>query len=156
MPYRRLPNTDAARLRAMKTALRKGQELPPHQMGYSAKTFVSLQKFLPVFEHNIRLHKETFAFQNNRSGDYNEIVRKAKIYLTHFIKVMNMAISRGDLPEETRTYYGLAVNESRVPSLKTGNELITWGHRIIEGEEQRLRNGGSPVTNPTIAVVKGR
>ncbi len=26
MPYRRLPNTDAARIRALKAALRKGQQ----------------------------------------------------------------------------------------------------------------------------------
>lgn len=156
MPYRRLPNTDAARIRGMKTALRKGKEVPPHQMAYSAKILVSLQKFLPFFEHDIQMQRQTFAFQNKRSGDYNEIVRKAKIYLAHFIRVMNMAISRGDLPEEARTYYGLAVNESTVPSLKTENELITWGHRIIEGEEQRLLNGGSPITNPTIALVKVR
>jgi hypothetical protein len=69
---------------------------------------------------------------------------------------MNMAIYRGDLPAETRAYYGLATNESTVPSLNTENELISWGRRIIEGEEFRIRKGGSPITNPTIAVVKVR
>jgi hypothetical protein len=69
---------------------------------------------------------------------------------------MNMAIFRGDLPIETRVYYGLAVNESTVPSLNTDNELISWSRRIIEGEEFRIRKGGSPITNPTIAVVKVR
>ncbi len=88
--------------------------------------------------------------------DYNELVRKARIYLTHFIRVMNMAIFRGDLPAETRAYYGLATNESTVPTLKNENELISWGRRIIEGEEYRIRKGGSPITNPTIAVVKVR
>jgi len=38
MPYRRLPNTDAARVRALKTALDKGKEVPPHKLAYSAKT----------------------------------------------------------------------------------------------------------------------
>ena len=156
MPYRRLPNTDAARFRAMQTALLKGREFPPHQMAYSAKAFVSLQRLLPLFEHNIMLQRQTFDFQNKRSGDYSEMMRKAKIYLTHFVRVLNMAISRGDLPAETREFFGLAVNEPTVPSLRTENELITWGKRIIEGEELRMRNGGSPITNPTIAVVKVR
>ena len=31
MPYRRLPNTDAARLKALKIALEKGEEVPPHK-----------------------------------------------------------------------------------------------------------------------------
>jgi hypothetical protein len=67
-----------------------------------------------------------------------------------------MAIFRGDLPAETRAFYGLATNESTVPSLTTDNELLSWGRRVIEGEEFRIRKGGSPITNPTIAVVKVR
>ncbi len=156
MPYRRLPNTDAARIRAMKTALEKGKELPPYKMAYSAKTIVRLQKFLPLFEHSIQLQRQSIASQNKKGKDYSEIAKKARIYLTHFIRVMNMAIFRGDLPAETRAYYGLATNESTVPSLNTENELISWGRRIIEGEEFRIRKGGSPITNPTIAVVKVR
>jgi len=156
MPYRRLPNTDAARTRAMKIALEKGKDVPPHKMAYSAKTVIRLEKFLPLFENTIHRQKHAIASQNTKSRDFNEIVRKARIYLTHFVRVMNMAIYRGDLPAETRAYYGLATNEATVPSLNTENELISWGRRIIEGEEFRIRKGGSPITNPTIAVVKVR
>lgn len=156
MPYRRLPNTDAARLRALGAALRKGKEMPPHKMAYPAKTVVQLQKFLPLFEQNIQLQKQSLSFQNKKSRDYNEAERKARIYLTHFIRVMNMAIFRGDLPVETRAFYGLPTNEAGTPSLNTENELISWGRRIIEGEEFRIRKGAAPITNPTIAVVKVR
>ena len=83
-------------------------------------------------------------------------LKKARIYLTHFIRVMNMAIFRGDLPAETRAFYGLATDESTVPSLNSENEMVNWGRRIIEGEEFRIKKGGNPVTNPTIAVVKVR
>lgn len=156
MPYRRLPNTDAARIKAMKIALEKGKELPPHKLAYSSKTVIRLQKFLSTYEHNVQLYKQALVSQNTKSKDYNEILRKARIYLTHFIRVMNMAIFRGDLPAETRAFYGLATDESTVPSLNTENELMSWGRRIIEGEEFRIRKGGSPITNPTIAVVKVR
>jgi hypothetical protein len=156
MPYRRLPNTDTARIKAMKIALEKGKDLPPHKLAYSSKTVVRLQKFLPQFEYNIKLYRQSVNIQNNKSKDYNEILRKARIYLTHFIRVMNMAIFRGDLPAETRTYYGITLNESTVPSFNSENELVSWGKRIIEGEEFRIRKGGNPITNPTIAVVKVR
>jgi hypothetical protein len=156
MPYRRLPNTDTARIRAMRIALEKGKELPPHKLAFSSKTVVKLEKFLPQFERNIQLFHQTMDSQNKKSKDYNEILRKARIYLTHFIRVMNMAIFRGDLPAETRAYYGLATNEATVPVINTENELMSWGRRIIEGEEFRIRKGGSPITNPTIAVVKVR
>lgn len=156
MPYRRLPNTDSARIRAMKKALERGKEIPPSNMAYSAKKLIRLQKFLPLFEHNIQLHKLALASQNAKSKIYIDAFQKAKIYITHFIRVMNMAVFRGDLPVETRVYYGLPTNELKVPAMNTENELITWGRRIIEGEELRLQKGGSPVTNPTIAVAKVR
>ncbi len=156
MPYRRLPNTDTARIKAMKSALKKGHDLPPHKLAFSSKMVVRLQKILPQFENNILEYRHALTLQNTKSKDYNETVRKARIYLTHFIRVMNMAVFRGDLPAETRTYYGMAINESTVPSLNSENELVSWGKRIIEGEEFRIRKGGNPITNPTIAVVKVR
>jgi hypothetical protein len=143
-------------MKALKSALDKGQELPPHQMSYSPKILIRLRQFLPLFEHSIQLQRQSIASQTKRSKDYNEAVRKARMYLTHFIRVMNMAVLRGDLPAEARAYFGLATNESVVPSLSTDNELVSWGKRVIEGEEFRIKKGGSPITNPTIAVVKVR
>ena len=55
-----------------------------------------------------------------------------------------MAIFRGELPAETRAFYGLATDESTVPSFNTENELMSWGRRIIEGEEFRIKKRGSP------------
>jgi hypothetical protein len=156
MPYRRLPNTDSARLKALSCALNKGQEVPPGKMSFSPKHIVKLRQFVPLFDRSIQTQRQAIASQSKKSREYNEVVRKARMYLTHFIRVMNMAVFRGDLPTETRAYFGLATNESVVPSLNTENELVTWGKRIIEGEEYRIRKGGSPITNPTIAVVKIR
>jgi hypothetical protein len=156
MPYRRLPNTDTARIKAMKIALEKGKELPPHKLAYSSKTVLRLEKFLPQFEHSIQLYRNALSSVNKKGKDYNEVLRKARMYLTHFIRVMNMAIFRGEIPAETRAYYGLATDDATVPLLNTDNELLSWGRRIIDGEEFRIRKGGSPITNPTIAVVKVR
>lgn len=156
MPYRRLPNTDTARIKAMRIALEKGKEVPPHKLAFSSKTLVRLQNYLPQFELNIKLYRQSLASQNKKNKDYNDILKKARIYLTHFIRVMNMAVVRGDLPLETRVYYGLEINESTVPSLNTENELLSWGRRIIDGEEFRIRKCGNPINNPTIAVVKVR
>ena len=154
MPYRRLPNTDAARIRAMKTALQKGQDLPPHKLAFSAKLLVDLRRILPLFENNIRHYRHSVNIQNSKSKNYAETMRKARMYLTHFIKVMNMAVTRGDLSAEIRTFYGMDISDSTVPSLISENELVNWGKKVIEGEELRIRQGGSPITNPTIAVVK--
>jgi hypothetical protein len=156
MPYRRLPNTDSARIRALKKALETGRNFPPNRIAYSAKILVQIQKFLPLFEQNIHMARQSQDSREKRSKNYNDITRKARTYLTHFIRVMNMAIYRGELPAETRAFYGIPTNDSTVPSFNTENELVSWGRRIIEGEEFRIKKGGSPITNPTIAVVKVR
>lgn len=156
MPYRRLPNTDASRLKSMRIALEKGKEMPPPKLAFSSKTVIKLEKFLPQFERSLKLYRDNMTSQNRKNREYYETERKARIYLTHFIRVMNMAIYRGELPAETRAFYGLATDDSAVPILNSEKELLTWGMRIIEGEEFRIKQGGSPITNPTIAVVKVR
>ena len=140
----------------MRIAFDKSKEMPPHKLAFSPKTIIKLEKILPQFEHNIQLYRDTISSQNRKNKDYYETVKKARIYLTHFIRVMNMAIFRGELRAETRAFYGLATDDSTVPPLNAENELVTWGRRIIEGEEFRIKKGGSPITNPTIAVVKVR
>lgn len=156
MPYRRLPNTDSARVRAMKRALEIGKETPPFKLAFSQKTLVRILSFLPQFENAISIQRQTSSNQSNKGHEYQESARKARMYITHFIKVMNMAILRGELPAETRTFYGLAVDDSTVPSLTTENELIGWGKRVIDGEEYRVRKGNTAISNPSIAVVKVR
>jgi hypothetical protein len=140
----------------MKTAIEKGKELPPHILAFSSKTLVMLQRAMPQLEQNIQIYHQLLALQNKKTRNYNEILKKARLYLTHFIRVTNMAITRGDLPAETRAFYGLATNDPTVPLMNTENELMSWGRRVIEGEEYRIRKGGTPITNPTIAVVKVR
>ena len=154
MPYRRLPNTDAARIRAMREALIKGKEIPPFKLAYTTKSFVRLQAFLPAFENVYQLQRQSLAKQVNSNKGYQEVVKKAKLYINHFLRVMNMAVLRGDFRKDTPTFFGLNNGHSSLPTLTTDNELITWGGKIIEGEASRLRAGRTPVTNPTIAVVK--
>lgn len=156
MPYRRLPNTDSARLRALKRAIEISKDIPPFRLAFSMKTLVKIQAFLPVFENAISHQRQTLVNQSEKIKANQETARKARLYITHFLKVMNMAIARGELPPETRSFYGIASDDSSVPSLTTENELVAWGKRIIDGEEYRIRKGSSPVTNPSVAVVKVR
>jgi hypothetical protein len=67
-----------------------------------------------------------------------------------------MAVNRGDLPKSTRTFYGLDERNRKVPCLNSESEIVEWGERIISGENNRVQQGLSPITNPTIAVVKVR
>ncbi len=156
MPYRRLPNTDSARLKALKTAFQLARENPPFKLAFSQSTFQRVQSFLPSFEKAMLETRHSFDKQVEKSKDYTRAMKKAKLYVSHFIQVVNMAIMRGELPVSERSFYTLDEDEKKTPALQTETELMEWGRLIIEGEEQRKKQGRSPVTNPTIAVVKVR
>ena len=156
MPYRRLPNTDVARLKALKQAYQKGRELPPFRLAFSQSTFNKVQSFLPNFDATIRLYKNTYASTIDKSKDYPTHYKKAKLYISHFIQVMNLAIARGELHPNIRTFFGIDEFDNKVPEMNTEVELIKWGKQVIAGETERLKKGMTPIANPTIAVVKVR
>jgi len=156
MPYRRLPNTDVARLKAMRAAYDKGKELPPFKLAFSQPTYQKLQSFLPVFEKNIAESRFTYANQIKKSKEYQQQLQKARIYISHFLQVMNMSIERGELPASTRTYFGLGEKDTRLPSLTSEEALLQWGESILRGEQERMRRGLSPIANPTVALVRVR
>lgn len=156
MPYRRLPNTDNARLRALKKATSQGELIPPFKLAFSQATLQKVRHFVRDFEHAMIVQKEANGVQVTSSKEYLKLQKKAKLYISHFIQVLNFAILRGELPSSAKKFYGLKENETKLPSLNTDKEIILWGERIIKGEADRLVNGGNYITNPTIAVVRVR
>ena len=154
MPYRRLPNTDNARFKALKKAYEKGKELPPFKLAFSQNALQKLQSFLPQFETKLQEQKQAYNNQVNKNKDYVQHLKKAKLYISHFIQVLNMAILRGELNPSIRTYYSIDEDNKKLPSLNTEHDVIEWGEKIIAGETARIQKGMTPVTNPTMAVVK--
>ena len=152
MPYRRLPNTDSARLKSLKLAHEKGKDLPPFKLAFSANSFRNIQKVLPSFESAIHEHKNALNIQAEKNKEYQRRLKKVRLYISHFIQVVNLAIMRGDMLADTRDYFGL--EEKKVPNLVSEEEVIHWGQKLIDGEQKRRNKGMNPITNPTIAVLK--
>ena len=152
MPYRRLPNTDAARIRALKAALKKGQYLEIDTIAYPFALKQKIEFFLPKFEVAITNSKLAKEKQFDNSQKFSEYTKKARLYISHFIQVLNFCI---ELKPSARTFYGLDENSSKVPSLLTEQDLLQWGEKIIAGEQNRISNGGgNPIYCPSIALVK--
>ncbi|MCB8965054.1 MAG: hypothetical protein H6536_08470 [Bacteroidales bacterium] len=156
MPYRRLPNTDSARIRALKAAYDKGKSIPPFHLAYSQSTFAKVELFINSFEKAMAQYKAAYNHQVEKGKDYQQVMKRAKLYVSHFIQVLNMAINRGEHQPSVRELYGMDLDESRIPSLNTEKDLIEWGKKIIDGEMMRMRKNQPPITNPTIAIVKVR
>lgn len=154
MPYRRLPNTDSSRLKALKSALQKGKELTPMDLAFKQSTFQRMRSFLPKWEKVITEHKNTYDIQIKNNKEYLKKIKKARLYISHFIQVVNMAIIRGELQKTARPFYGIEEDNSKLPLLNSESDIIDWGRKLIDGAIKRRMNGHSPITNPTIAVVR--
>ncbi len=154
MPYRRLPNTDNARIKALNRVFHKGTELPPFKLAFSQSMFHQVKSILPAFENAISEHRNAMNIHAERNKDYHLKLKKARLYISHFIQVVDMAIARGEQPPKIRLAYSLDEDERKLPNLVSEEDVINCGKLIIEGERTRKINGSSPITNPTIALVQ--
>jgi len=154
MPYRRLPNTDTARFKALQKAYQKGKELPPFKLAFSQSAYQKIMTFLPRFEKTIVQQKSALNIQTERNMDHLTQIKKVKMYISHFIQVVNMAIQRGELSVSILDCYKLNECGCKVPPMNSEEEICMVGQNLIEGETARIRNGLTPITNPTIALVK--
>ncbi len=154
MPYRRLPKTDQSRLRALHAALNAEEQMKFNQHVVSFKTVLEARNFLSVFEKQLQQYQQTLDNQVNANKKYQQIIHNARIYISHFIQVFNLAVIRGDIKKEQKLFYQLDPEVHNVPDLSTEQALIHWGKCIIDGENERIRNGGLPIYNPAIAKVK--
>jgi hypothetical protein len=153
MPYRRLPNTDQARLRALHAAITAAQKRSPEELAFSSNTLARLRAFFTNFETTIIHHKLARQQQEKNSPAYQDTVRKARLYLSHFVQIINFSIQRGDMKPDARKYYGFD-DEKKTPSFLLDSEVLEWGKKIIEGDHQRILHGGNPIYNPSIGLVK--
>ena len=154
MPYRRLPTTDKARIRALDAAQETTTKVSLKKLAFSQSILEELQNVKTTFENALKQYDADVSVQIKKGKDYKIAFDKAHLYVSHFIQVVFMTIERGELKEELLSYYGLENFERKVPSLNSEKELLEWGNRIILGEQKRIQSGGSPIYNPSIALVK--
>ena len=154
MPYRRLPNTDQARLRALRTAIEQSDKEDFGTNIIAYKTIHEAKTYLNNFEKQLARYQQTLESQVVANKHYMQIMHNARLYISHFIQVFNLSIIRGDIKKEHKLFYHLDPNVHNVPDLSTETALLHWGKCIIDGENERIQNGGLPIYNPTIAKVK--
>ncbi len=153
MPYRRLPNTDQARIRALKKAVEKGELYNVHDQVISQKTLNEARKFLTAFEQAHNQYKQCLSHQVTSSHKFQECIKMARLYISHFIQVLNLAVIRLEIKNGAKILYGLDATDNTVPDLTSESLILEWGNKIINGERERIQRGGAPIYNPTIAKV---
>lgn len=154
MPYRRLPNTDNARIKALKTAINKCSNTDFNDVAVSMKTLYRAKSAVGKFERMCQIYQQTFDTQIKANKSFQKQIKNARMYLSHFIQVLYLSIIRNEIKPDNLSLYGLNESNMLVPDLSTNEMLMEWGEKIIEGEEKRMSNGGVPIYNPSIAKVK--
>lgn len=154
MPYRRLPNTDQARIRALKAVVAKGDTFNVYDLAVSLKTLTEARNFLTKFEAAQIYYAQCYERQAKAAPKHQANVKMARLYVSHFIQVLNLAVIRSEVKTAHKALYGLEAENNNVPDLLSEHALAEWGRKVIEGENRRLSQGGIPIYNPTIAKVK--
>lgn len=154
MPYRRLPNTDQARIRALKAVVVKGDTYNVYDLAVSLKTLTDARNFLTKFEAAQAYYAQCFERQSVAGRKHQANVKTARLYVSHFIQVLNLAVIRSEVRTAHKDYYGLDKSNNNVPDLSTESALAEWGRKIVDGESKRISQGGIPIYNPTIAKVR--
>ncbi len=153
MPYRRLPNTDRARMRAMKNALNAYNKNKRGRAVISANSKYKLELNIQEFESVLMNYKQAYTTQKEYNKIYMSLLHKTRLYLSHFIQILNFAIARGEYPQKIRRVYGFSSNTGNLPSLQSYEEIIIWSEKIFRGEQNRIANGGKPFQMPSIASI---
>ncbi|MCW1735595.1 hypothetical protein [Anaerorudis cellulosivorans] len=154
MPYRRLPNTDNARIRALKTAVEKCSSTDFQELAVEMKTLQEAKNVLSRFERLYDQYQQAFDIQVKANILFQQKAKNARMYLSHFVQVLYMCIIRSEIKAEHLKLYGLENQHMLVPDFSSNELLLEWGEKIIAGEESRIQKGGVPIFNPTIAKVK--
>lgn len=154
MPYRRLPNTDQARLSALQMAVQRASEADFTEQVLQYKTLCDARRFLMQFENTVMQYHENFRTKVSANKNYRRVVQNARMYISHFIQVLNLAVIRGEVKAEQKELYQLDPHNHIVPDLSSEEDLLVWGENIIQGEQKRTSMGGFPIYNPAIAKVK--
>jgi len=153
MPYRRLPNTDKSRIRAMETALNENRRTNNGNSVISHSTVYNLELKIEDFKASLSNYKQCLEEQKEFNKIYLENFHKTRLYISHFIQIINFAIARGEYPRKIRKYYEIPVNSNTLPSLQNFEEISKWANIIISGEQLRIANGGKPFQMPSVASI---
>ncbi|MCQ2064806.1 MAG: hypothetical protein MJY66_02985 [Bacteroidaceae bacterium] len=155
MPYRRLPNTDKARIRSLEAAIGKMRNSDYYAPVLSPELFNKAEKKLIQFRDAADRYTKALDTQvsYSKSDAYQTRLKNARMYVSHFITVFNLCVKRGEIKAQDRLFYALPEDMGELPDLSSDISVIRACENAIKGERTRTSRGGIPIYNPTIAKV---
>jgi len=126
----------------------------PDKLAYSIVHLHPMRNIIARLEGAKHLQNQARSNRIALNREFQPKIVKTRLYLSHFIQVLNLAIQREEIPESAREFYGLEPYGNRIPDMRSEREVLDWGKLIVEGEARRIKAGGIPVMMPNINRVR--
>lgn len=153
MPYRRLPKSDQARLKALKTLLDNNDVYTARNRFIDWKTLNRAQPAYSRLYTAVEQLRVSRLALNRQTARMRKLHHNALMYVSHFTQVLLMCVERGEIKRSQLELYGLQQDVTAVPDMNSSQRLTEWGKKAIEGEKARLKKGGRPIYNPSVGMV---
>ena len=108
MPYRRLPKTDAARLKALKTLLDNNDIYTVRNKFIDWKLINSAQPLHDRLLTATEQYKISLSAQVRNAKKIDSLQYRACMFLSHFIQVLLMSVERGEIKRKKLLLYELS------------------------------------------------
>ena len=141
-------------MHALQKAVQQAGNAAYNDQAINYRTLTEAQRFLMQFENQVAQYHANFDSKVTANKQYRHRVRNARMYISHFIQVLNLAVIRGEIKRAQKELYKLDPKSNALPDLSTEEGLMEWGQNIIDGENKRTAAGGFPIYNPAINKVK--
>ena len=138
----------------MKKAVEQAGNAAYNDQAINYRTLTEAQRFLMQYENQVAQYHANFDSKVTANKQYRNRVRNARMYISHFIQVLNLAVIRGEIKRSQKELYKLDPKSNTLPDLTTEEGLMEWGKNIIEGEQKRTAAGGFAIYNPAINKVQ--
>ncbi len=154
MPRISRPESNIERNIALRNAKNRKDQVPPMPViPYTPATITWLDTFQPLYKAAFDAVSEALQTQTNITAQAAHAKKLAIYYEQDFVLNLNRAIRREQFTASARTYYGIALDDDSTLKVTSENQLIDANDVLTNGEANRVADGGTPITFPSIGQV---
>ena len=117
MPYRRLPKTDATRLKALEAIADNNVVYTVEGRFIDRDAVAQAQRLYAQMSDALSQYRTCMRTQVRYSKRITPMQHHAMTYVSHFLQVLFLAIERGEVESKWLTLYGLSAEQRVVPYL---------------------------------------
>ncbi|MCF8464575.1 MAG: carboxypeptidase-like regulatory domain-containing protein [Flavobacteriales bacterium] len=154
MPYRRLPQTNASRDRALSTCKEKMDATAVANRPFSPALAVELTDGQVDFLKRIDLVNAAKSNQTIQSAVVAPLHKVARFWVNHGYQALINACIRGQFPNGTKSKFGLTLDAMGGPNMDSDSKLSQAATTYIHAETTRRLDGDTPISFPDLADIE--